>query len=85
VAVGAGPSRAGVVEPEAGSDTPPTVGIGAAKNAGILAAQIIGSGDVDVRAKVAAYKEKMAKGISAKDAELQEKGFKKYLEDKGLI
>ena len=62
-----------------------TVGIGSAKNAGILAAQIIGAGDMDVRAKVTAYKEKMAKDITAKDMELQEKGFKKYLEDKGLI
>ncbi len=61
-----------------------TVGIGGAKNAGILAAQIIGSGDEEVRAKVKAYKEKMAKDIVAKDEELQEKGVKKYLEDKGL-
>ena len=62
-----------------------TVGIGSAKNAGILAAQIIGSGDADVKAKVVAYKEKMAKDIVAKDGELQEKGFKKYLEEKGLL
>jgi 5-(carboxyamino)imidazole ribonucleotide mutase len=62
-----------------------TVGINAAKNAGILAAQIIGAGDVDVRTKVAAYKEKMAKDILAKDQNLQEKGFKKYLEENGLI
>jgi 5-(carboxyamino)imidazole ribonucleotide mutase len=62
-----------------------TVAINGAKNAGILAAQIIGASDTDVRAKVVAYKEKMAKDITAKDAELQEKGFKKYLEDKGLI
>lgn len=62
-----------------------TVGIGGAKNAGILAAQIIGVGENQVRAKVSAYKEKMAKDIVAKDQELQEKGFKKYLEEKGLI
>ena len=62
-----------------------TVAIDGGKNAGILAAQIIGAGDGDVRAKVSAYKEKMAKDISAKDTELQEKGFKTYLEDKGLI
>ena len=62
-----------------------TVGIGAAKNAGILAAQIIGAGDMDVRTKVVAYKAKMTKDIKAKDDELQEKGFKKYLEDKGLV
>lgn len=62
-----------------------TVAINGAKNAGILAAQIIGSGDPAVRAKVVAYKTKMAKDIKAKDDELQEKGFKKYLEDKGLV
>lgn len=62
-----------------------TVGIGSAKNAGILAAQIIGSGDAEVRAKVTAYKEKLAKDITAKDAELQEKGFATYLHDHGLI
>ena len=61
------------------------VAINGAKNAGILAAQIVGSGDDAVRAKVAAYKAKMAKEISAKDMELQEKGFKKYLEEKGLV
>jgi 5-(carboxyamino)imidazole ribonucleotide mutase len=62
-----------------------TVGIGSAKNAGILAAQIIGSGDAEVRAKVVAYKEKMAKDIVAKDTELQEKGFEKYLQDHNLL
>ncbi len=62
-----------------------TVAINGAKNAGILAAQIIGAGDEAVRAKVAAYKEKMAKDIVAKDTELQEKGFQKYLSDHGLI
>ena len=62
-----------------------TVGINAARNAGILAVQIIGAGDESIRAKVKAYKEKMAKDIGAKDAALQSKGFKKYLEDKGLI
>lgn len=62
-----------------------TVAINGAKNAGILAAQIIGAGDSEVRAKVAAYKEKMAKDIAAKDAELQQKGVTQYLKDKGLV
>src|SRR3989344_3335323 len=62
-----------------------TVAIGGAKNAGILAAQIIGAGDSNVLQNVRTFKEKMAKDIAAKDSELQEKGFKKYLEDKGLI
>ena len=62
-----------------------TVGIGGAKNAGILAAQIIGTGDSNILQNVRMFKERMAKEIVAKDTELQEKGFKKYLEDKGLI
>ena len=62
-----------------------TVAINGAKNAGILAAQIIGSGDSDMRAKVSAYKDKMANEITTKDRELQEKGVQKYLADKGLV
>lgn len=62
-----------------------TVAINGAKNAGILAAQIIGAGDIEVREKVTAYKAKMAEDILKKDAELQEKGFKNYIEDKGLV
>ncbi|OGG79900.1 5-(carboxyamino)imidazole ribonucleotide mutase [Candidatus Kaiserbacteria bacterium RIFCSPLOWO2_01_FULL_54_13] len=62
-----------------------TVAINGAKNAGILAAQIIGAGDEAVRAKITAYKEKIGEDIVSKDAELQEKGFKKYLEEQGLV
>lgn len=62
-----------------------SVAINGAKNAGLLAAQIIGSSDSEVRAKIAEYKEKMATDVSVKDAELQEKGYQNYLEDHGLI
>ncbi|MBI4068190.1 5-(carboxyamino)imidazole ribonucleotide mutase [Candidatus Kaiserbacteria bacterium] len=62
-----------------------TVGINGAKNAGILAAQIIGAGDEAVRAKTAAYKQKLGNDILAKDQKLQEKGFKKYLEEQGFV
>ena len=62
-----------------------TVAINGAKNAGILAAQIIGAGDEEIRKNVIAYKAKMAKDIKAKDMELQEKGFETYLKEKGLI
>ena len=62
-----------------------TVAINGAKNAGILAAQIIGTGYSNVLQNVRTFKEQMAKDIEAKDAKLQEKGFKKYLEDQGLI
>lgn len=62
-----------------------TVGINAAKNAGILAAEIIGIEHPNILQNVKTYKTKMADEISAKDRELQEKGFKKYLEEKGLV
>ncbi len=62
-----------------------TVAIGGAKNAGILAAQIIGTGHPDILESVRMFKEKMAKDIIAKDAELQEKGFTKYLEEHKLL
>ena len=61
------------------------VAINGAKNAGILAAEIIGVEDLVVRKKVKAYKEKMAKEVMAKDEKLQEKGFKKYLEESGML
>ena len=64
-----------------------TVGINGAKNAGILAAQIIATGaeHSGILENIRMYKAKMAKEIVGKDLELQEKGFKKYLEDKGLV
>ncbi len=62
-----------------------TIAINGAKNAGILAAQVIGAGDADMRARVAAYKEKLGKDVLAKDRKLQEKGFRKYLEESGLV
>ena len=62
-----------------------TVAINGGKNAGILAAQIIGAGDAGVRAKVAEYKKKMAGEVMMKDEKLQAGGFKKYMEENGLI
>ncbi len=62
-----------------------TVAISGAKNAGILAAQIIGTENSHILKNLRIYKEKMAKDILAKDAKLQEKGFKKYLEEQGLL
>lgn len=62
-----------------------TVAINGAKNAGILAAQIIGTGDSNVLKNIRMYKEKLGKEVEAKDAKLQEKGFKKYLEENSMI
>lgn len=58
-----------------------TVGLNGGKNAGVLAAQMIGVGDESVAGKVAAYKEKQAQDVLAKDKRLQERGYKKYLEE----
>jgi 5-(carboxyamino)imidazole ribonucleotide mutase len=56
-----------------------TVAINGAKNAGILAAEILGVSDEAVRAKVAGYKKAMEAEVLAKVKELEEKGFEKYL------
>ncbi len=56
-----------------------TVAINGAKNAGILAAQIIGAAREDVRNKIVAYKEKMARQVEQKSASLQELGIEAYL------
>ncbi len=56
-----------------------TVAINGAKNAGILAAQIIGAGNPAVRAKIAAYKEKLAGQVGEKDSLLAELGIGGYL------
>lgn len=47
-----------------------TVAIGGAKNAGLLAVQVLATADDALRQKVVAYKEKMRKTVEAKDAEL---------------
>lgn len=56
-----------------------TVAINGAKNAGILAAQIIGSSDPAVRSAVAAYKHKLAAQVAEKDALLAKLGIAGYL------
>jgi 5-(carboxyamino)imidazole ribonucleotide mutase len=62
-----------------------TVAINGAKNAGILAAQIIGAGDADVLKKVLEYKKRMEGEVVAKAQKIEERGFKKYMEENGLI
>lgn len=60
-----------------------TVAIDGARNAGILAAQIIGTSNPAVRAKITALKEKMARDVGAKTSQLAELGVDGYLEAKG--
>lgn len=50
-----------------------TVGINAARNAGILAAQIIGAGDPEVRERVRRYKQELAASVESRNAKLAER------------
>ncbi|MCL5666575.1 MAG: 5-(carboxyamino)imidazole ribonucleotide mutase [Patescibacteria group bacterium] len=59
-----------------------TVGIDNAKNAALLAAQILATSDENLMKKMEDYKKKMAEGVIAKAAKLQELGYKEYLESK---
>lgn len=59
-----------------------TVGLNGGKNAGVLAAQILGVSNEIVAKNVAGYKEKQAQDVLSKDKKLQEKGYKTYLEEK---
>lgn len=56
-----------------------TVAINGARNAGILAAQIIGAKDPAVRRRIEKFKEKLAAGVEEKDGRLQAMGIDMYL------
>ena len=60
-----------------------TVAINGAKNAGILAAQIIGSADVVLRDKITAYKNNMKNEVEKKSEKLQNIEYKAYLKEMG--
>ncbi|MEO1516431.1 MAG: 5-(carboxyamino)imidazole ribonucleotide mutase [Bacteroidota bacterium] len=55
-----------------------TVALDGAKNAGILAAQIIGSQDAAVQKKMVRYKEELAEGVAVKYRKLEQVGYKDY-------
>lgn len=59
-----------------------TVAIDGAKNAGLLAAQILGVADRAIMQKIIDYKENMRLGVEKKDAKLQELGVDAYLAQK---
>ena len=58
-----------------------TVGINNARNAGLLAARIIGVADLTVREQVATYRRESEKSVLEKAAVLEEKGPEQYLTD----
>lgn len=60
-----------------------TVAINGAKNAGILAAQIIGAGDSALREKIGQYKSEMKAQVDAKSEKLKKVEYKQYLKEMG--
>ena len=59
-----------------------TIGIDGAKNAGLLAIQILALSDKSLEKKLVAYKQKLANDIEKKNIKLSDIGYKKYLETK---
>ncbi len=59
-----------------------TVGIGSAKNAGILAAQILALQDVAIAQKLNAFREKQTNEVIEKNNQLEGMGWQKYAETK---
>lgn len=59
-----------------------TVGINSAKNAGLLAAQIIGVTDRKIHQRLVDYKLNLEKEVLAKNTKLQKLGAAKYLQEK---
>ena len=57
-----------------------TVAINGGANAGLLAAKILATSDADLLQKLKDYSAKLKSQVEAKDAKLQEIGYKKYLE-----
>ena len=55
-----------------------TIAIGGGANAAILACKILAVSDDELLAKLKAYSENMKQGVMAKDAKLQETGYKNY-------
>lgn len=55
-----------------------TVALNAAKNAGILAAQILGANDLSLQSRVAAFKENLEQGVLEKAARLEQQGYASY-------
>jgi 5-(carboxyamino)imidazole ribonucleotide mutase len=57
-----------------------TVALNAAKNAGLLAAQILGSHDAELQQRLLGYKRQLAESVAEKYRRLEEVGYEKYSE-----
>ncbi len=58
-----------------------TVALNGAKNAALLAVQMLATGDKEFREKLIQYRKEMQEDVNNTATELEEKGYKKYLED----
>ncbi len=58
-----------------------TVAINGAKNAAILASQIIGISNEEIKNKLESYKASLKEGVLKKDQRLQETGYENYQEE----
>jgi phosphoribosylaminoimidazole carboxylase PurE protein len=58
-----------------------TVAVDGARNAGLLAVQILGTSDETIKKKLVEFKNKMREGVEKKSKKLQELGVAKYLEE----
>lgn len=56
-----------------------TVGINAAKNAGILAVEILATADKELEEKLSLYKKKMSDDINKKNEKLKSQGVEEYI------
>lgn len=59
-----------------------TVALNGAKNAGILAASILGTADSALQKEISDMKEKMKTDVEEKAEKLETKGYKKYLDER---
>lgn len=59
-----------------------TVGVDNAKNAGLLAVQILATSDKALENKLIQYKNKLALGVEEKALKLEQSGLEKYLSEK---
>ncbi len=55
-----------------------TVAVNGAKNAGILAAQILSKGDAELRQKIIDYKKSLLEAVETKIENLEKRGFEDY-------
>ena len=59
-----------------------TVALNGAKNAGLLAAQILGTSDETIRNRMIVYKKNLAEGVAQKYERLERIGYEEYRKEK---